>query len=159
MKHGIILAALGAVMLVGRADAQTHSAEAVASAVLEGMRSQDAGLIASHSNAANAAFFAEAAVDPDTASELFDGTRGEAGVTWDGMILPARYRTGSEGLPEAIIPFAIETETGVAALGSGQPGRYISLVLTLDTPEDTTWGAEDINFIDRADYLAASEAR
>ncbi|MEX3015222.1 hypothetical protein [Gymnodinialimonas hymeniacidonis] len=155
----LFFAVLAALSIAGTANAQTQSAEAVASAILHGMRAQDASLIAPHSNATNAEFFAEAAVNPDTASELWDGTRGEAGAAWDGMILPARYRIGREDRPEAIIPFMIETETGVATLGSGQPGRYISLILTLDTPDDTTWGAEDINFIDPADYMAASESR
>ncbi len=156
----VFFVALGALLTTGAAaPAQTQSAEAVASAVLHGMRAQDASLIAPHSNATNADFFAEAAVNPETAEELWDGTRGEAGATWDGMILPARYRTSPDGLPVAIIPFAIETETGVAALNSGQPGRYISIVLTLDTPDDDTWGAEDINFIDPGDYAGYAETR
>ena len=148
MKY-LIPAALTALSLASPALAQDHSAEAVTSAVLNGFLARDVAAIAPHSNETNADFFAAILAGTEDPNELWGGTRGEAATTWDGMILPARYQPD-----RAIVPFAIEGPNGPVPLGSGQPGRYMVLTLVLDGPNDTTWGVEDINYIDRADYAA-----
>ena len=147
MKH-MTLAALAVLAATPMVQAQEHSAEAVAAAVLEGYRTQDATLIAPHSNATNAEFFANMMNGSEHPNQLWGGTRGAAGLGWDGMILPARL----SGRGQAIVPFAIEGADAPANLGSGVPGRYMAIVLTLDGSDDTTWGFEDINFIDPDAY-------
>lgn len=150
----ISLAALALITASPMAVAQQYSAEAVAAAILTGYVAQDITVIAPHSNETNERFFAALLSGDESPSELFEGTRGEAGTTWDGMILPARYNDRGH----AIIPFAIEGNAGPAALGSGVAGRYMSIVLTLDAPDDTTWGFEDVNYIDRGAYDTMSPA-
>ena len=137
------------------AQAQEYGADRVASAILNGYLQQDVTLIAPHSNETNADFFAALLSGSESPSELFEGTRGAAGTSWDGMILPVRYNDRGR----AIVPFAIEGQAGPAALGSGVDGRYMAIVLTLDAPDDTTWGFEDINYIGRADYAGMDETR
>lgn len=147
-------AALVLLALPTNAQAQDHSAESVAAAILTGYVQRDAALIAPHSNLTNTSFFSRIVAGTEDTSRLFEGTRGEAGTNWDGMILPARYADNF-----AYVAFAIEGPNGPAALGSGAPGRYMAIVLELDGPEDTTWGFEDINYIDRATYVARAESR
>ncbi|ABD55298.1 hypothetical protein [Jannaschia sp. CCS1] len=151
----MILAALAVLVAAPMAEAQEYSAEAVAAAVLTGYRTQDATLIAPHSNATNAEFFANMMNGGEHPNQLWGGTRGAAGVGWDGMILPARIN----GRGDAVVPFAIEGAAGPAALGSGVAGRYMAIVLTLDGAQDTSWGFEDINYIDRTAYGAMAEGR
>lgn len=131
------------------AHAQDHSAEAVASAILNGFLARDVAAIAPHSNDNNAEFFAELTSGAASVDDLFGGWRGAAGTSWNGMILPARYLDGDT----AVIPFAIETETGSAPLGTGTPERVIAVVLTLDSPQDTSWGLEDFNAIGFESYM------
>lgn len=137
------------------ASAQEIGADRVASAILNGYLQQDIAMIAPFSNETNVDFFAAILAGTESASELFEGTRGEAGIGWDGMILPVRYNSRGN----AIVPFAIEGEAGPTALGSGVDGRYMAIVLTLDAPDDTSWGFEDINYISRSDYATMAEAR
>jgi hypothetical protein len=152
----IAIAALMCVATAQSVAAQEHSAEAVASAVLHGFLARDANVIGAHTNETNERLFAQIADGVRGATELWTGTRGEAGTTWDGLILPARFR----GTTTAIVPFAIEAEGGsVASLQSGAAGRYISVVLTLDGPDDTSWGFEDINFIPPHRYEGYSATR
>lgn len=151
----ISLAVLTTLAAAPMAQAQEFSADRVAASILTGYQTQDAVLIATHSNATNADFFAAVVAGTESPSELFEGTRGEAGINWDGLILPQRYNDRGR----AIVPFAIEGPAGPAALGSGVEGRYMAIVLTLDGAEDTTWGFEDINYIDRAAYAAMAETR
>ena len=152
MRYGLF-AAFGFVTVATAlpALAQDQPADAVASAILHGYVAQDVAQIAPHSNETNQRFFEGLLANPADAGELFEGTRGEAGLGWDGLILPPRYRTDGDR-PEAIIPFAIEASSGPASLTSGAGGRYMAIVLTLDSPEDTTWGFEDINYIPRGRY-------
>lgn len=157
MKRAFLanLAVLGALLASApMAQAQTHSAESVAAAVLTGFVQQNATMIAPHSNANNADFFAGIVAGTEEASELFGGSRGAAGAGWDGMILPARYDE-----MRAYIPFAIEADAGPADLGSGAAGRFIVVTLELDSPDDAHWGLEDINFIDRDRFNGFAQTR
>lgn len=151
----IAVTALALLVTAPMAQAQEIGADRVASAILNGYLQQDIAMIAPFSNETNADFFAAILAGSESASELFEGTRGEAGIGWDGLILPVRYNT--RGM--AIVPFAIEGEAGPAGLSSGVEGRYMAIVLTLDSPEDTTWGFEDINYIRRGDYATMAETR
>lgn len=144
----LFLAAVVAVVATTAAQAQDHSPEAVAAAILTGFQTRDAAMIAPHSNETNEAFFADILSGTADANQLWEGDRGAAGIGWDGMILPVRYRNRGR----AIVPFAIEGANGPVPLGSGEAGRYISIVLSLDGDEDLTWGFEDINYIDRDTY-------
>lgn len=151
MKKNILLAAL-AVFAAQTATAQEQSAEAVASAVLHAHRAQDVTLMLPHMNETNQEFVQAYAEDPNQFGDVFRGTRGQAGVAWDGFILPARYTIEPDGTNQAVIPFAIETTSGSAPLGTPGGEGYIAVVLTLDGPGDSTWGFEDINFIDASQY-------
>ncbi|MEM7695619.1 MAG: hypothetical protein AAF318_14285 [Pseudomonadota bacterium] len=146
------LIALAALFVAAPALAQEQPASTVARAILSGYVERDVAAIAAHSNDYNQRFFSRALQSAEFAAQLWDGTRGEAGTGWDGNTLPARYRPGRDGLPEAIVPFAVETKSGVAALGDGKRGRYIVVVLTLDSADDTTWGFEDFNFLPPSKY-------
>lgn len=150
----ISLAAMALIGITQVATAQDYSAEEVAAAILTGFVERDVARIAQHSNAVNVDFFNGLASGEIPASELFDDPKGQAAIAWDGMILPARYAPNS-----AYVAFAIEGPNGPAALGSGQPGRYMALVLELDGPEDTTWGLEDVNYFERAEYIAHADTR
>lgn len=135
--------------------AQDIGADRVAAAILHGYVQQDVHAIAPFSNETNSDFFYALENGIESEAELFEGTRGAAGRGWDGMILPVRYNARGQ----AIVPFAIEGANGPAALGSGVEGRYMAIVLTLDSPEDTSWGFEDINYIGRSDYAAMAQTR
>ncbi|UWQ94067.1 hypothetical protein K3728_09935 [Rhodobacteraceae bacterium M385] len=148
-------AALAVLATTTIATAQDIGADRVASAILHGFVQQDVQAIAPFSNETNADFFNAIANGVESEAELFEGTRGAAGLGWDGMILPVRYNARGQ----AIVPFAIEGANGPAALGSGVDGRYMAIVLTLDSPEDTSWGFEDINYIGRSDYAAMAQTR
>lgn len=140
---------------VTAATAQDQTPGSVASAILNGYVHQDVTMIAPYSNETNANFFARLLAGDESPSELFDGTRGEAGTGWDGKSLPVRYNDRGQ----AIVPFAIEGANGPAGLFSGADGRYMAIVLTLDGPQDTSWGFEDINYIARSDYAAMAASR
>lgn len=141
----ITMAALVALTTTPMAQAQEHSPEAVAASILTGFQQRDVTMIAGHSNETNAVFFTALAAGTEDLNDLWGADRGGAGALWDGMILPVRYRNRST----ALVPFAIEGPDGPAALGSGVAGRYMSVVLTLDSADDSTWGFEDINYTDR----------
>lgn len=151
----VSLATLAVLVATPMAVAQEYSAGSVAAAVLTGFVQRDVAMIAGHSNETNAGFFADLASGAEDVSELWDADRGNAGMQWDGMILPVRYNDRGH----AIVPFAIEGATGPASLTTGVDGRYMSVVLTLDSPEDTTWGFEDINYIRPADYATMATSR
>lgn len=148
----IMLAMLATLGTTGISHAQQYSAEAVASAVLHAHRAQDITLLIPHMNETNQSFVQAYAEDPNQFGEMFRGTRAEAGVNWDGLILPARYTVEPDGTFQAVIPFAVETTSGYGALGAAGGGRYIAVVLTLDGPDDSTWGFEDVNFVPRSSY-------
>ena len=150
-----VLSAIALLTLAPAAHAQQQGPGSIAAAVLNGYVRQDITLIAPFSNDTNARFFADLLAGRENPSALFDGTRGAAGTGWDGKTLPARY--DEQG--HAIVPFAIEGPGGPVSLGSGVQGRYMAIVLTLDSPQDTSWGFEDINYIARADYAAMRPAR
>lgn len=150
----VSLAVLALLAATPMARAQDHSAEAVASAILHGFLQQDVGLIAPHSNAQNADFFAEVVAGTEDRAEVFGGAHGIAAAGWDGMILPARFEDA-----RAFVPYAIEGQSGAAALGSGVAGRYMVITLELDGPQDTTWGVEDLNYMTRSDFSALAQAR
>jgi hypothetical protein len=135
--------------------AQDIGPERVAAAVLTGFQLQDVDMIAPFSNQTNAAFFEGLQSGTEDPAELFDNYRGAAGIAWDGMILPVRYNARAQ----AVVPFAIDGASSAMPLGSGVPGDYIAVVLSLDGPEDTSWGLVDFNYIDRADYAAMAETR
>lgn len=151
----LTVAALALLITTPMASAQEYSPESVAAAVLTGFVQRDVAMIAGHSNGTNVGFFADIASGAEDVSELWDADRGNAGLQWDGMILPVRYNTRGN----AIVPFAIEGPAGPAALGSGVAGRYLSVVLTLDSPDDTSWGFEDINYIAPSDYAGMPTTR
>jgi hypothetical protein len=134
----------------------TSDADAVAHAILTGYKAQDAAMIAPHSNDTNQRFFNELLSGAEDPSELFEGTRGAAGTGWNGNVLPARFEDGRHGFGQAIIPFAYEKADGIMSLSDiptdeetlfFDPGRYVAIVLTLDSATDTSWGFEDINYI------------
>jgi len=141
------------------ARAQVHSAEAVASAILHAHRAQDVTLMLPHMNETNQRFVRGYAEDPSQYGDLFRATRAEAGGQWDGLILPARYTIEPDGTQQAVIPFAYETRNGSVPLSGSGGGRYIAVVLTLDGPEDETWGFEDVNYIPPSQYQALLETR
>ncbi|GAB5445961.1 hypothetical protein [Gymnodinialimonas sp.] len=145
------LAALAVLAATPMAQAQDHSAEAVASAILHAHRAQDVTLMLPHMNETNQRFVQSYAEDPSQFGDVFEGNRAQAGVAWDGMILPARYTVEPDGTFQAVIPFAYETDAGFAPLSAGG-GRYIAVVLTLDGPDDTTWGFEDVNYVSSGQY-------
>ncbi len=157
------LATLALLATTPIASAQEHSAEAVAAAILTGFTQTDITMFLPHLNAYNAANLnAEVAVTLSF-DEIFNDERAAAAIAWDGMILPAHYDNsgvyfGSEN-PVALVPFAIETDTGGAPLGSGAQGRLIVVTLTLDSPEDTTWGWKDFIYMDLDQYMAFLEER
>lgn len=136
------------------AHAQDHSAEAVASAVLHAHLAQDITLMIPHMNETNQDFVVAYAEDPGRFGDLFAGSRAQAAVAWDGMILPARYTIEPDGTHQAVIPFAVVTANDVAPLGGPvvANAEYVAVVLTLDGPGDTTWGFEDLNYIDVSQY-------
>jgi len=152
----MIFASLLAVVATGAsAQTQEHSPEAVAAAILTGFTSADFTVIWPHLNAYNIETMSPEIFEEHTFAEVFDAPRAHAAMAWDGMILPARF----DYLTSAFVPFAIETETGFAPLGSGEPGRLIVVTMTLDSPDDTTWGWEDFNYMDRDRYLGFPEQR
>lgn len=153
----ISLAVLAVLATSPLAQAQEHSAEAVASAILHAHRAQDVTLLLPHMNETNQRFVRGYTEDPSQYGDVFRGTRAQAGVMWDGMILPARYTIEPDGTFQAVIPFAYETDAGSAALSVGG-GRYIAIVLTLDGPDDTTWGFEDVNYVSSGQYAELLEA-
>ncbi|WP_166486117.1 hypothetical protein [Jannaschia sp. CCS1] len=148
----IALAALAFFAAAPIAHAQEHSPESVAAAILTGFVERDVARIAAHSSAFNAEFFAAVAAGEMSGASVFNGVEGRAATAWDGLILPVRYRDG-----DAIIPFAIEVDDVGQSLSSGADGRYIALILTLDGPEDQSWGIDDLNFVQRSAYATYSE--
>ena len=154
MKNGL-LAALALLATPPAANAQTMGPTGVAAAILQAYTARDVAAIAAHTNETNADFFAALVTGQEDPAELFGGTRGAAGTGWNGKMLPARFN----GRGHAIVPFAIEAETGPTGLGSGAAGRYMAIVLTLDGPQDTSWGFEDINYIRRGDYAGMATTR
>ncbi|QXT38426.1 hypothetical protein [Gymnodinialimonas ceratoperidinii] len=151
----VFLTAVAVLAATTAGHAQTIGPERVAAAILTGFQFQDVDMIAPFANETNAAFFHGLQSGTEDPAELFDGDRGAAGIAWDGMILPVRYNDRAQ----AVVPFAIEGEATAMPLGSGVEGRYISVVLSLDSPEDTSWGLVDFNYIDRAEYAAMAETR
>ncbi|OAN75473.1 hypothetical protein A8B78_15755 [Jannaschia sp. EhC01] len=152
---------MAALLIAPAAHAQQspeHSAEAVASAVLHAYRAQDITQLMAHMNETNQSFVEAYAENPDQFEEMFTGTRSQAGVMWDGFIFPARYSVEPDGTWQAVIPFAVETTSGFAPLADVSAGRLIAVVLTLDSPEDTTWGFEDVNYIPRSTYTGLLDA-
>ncbi len=152
----ILFGALGALALsTATGSAQTHSAEAVASAILTAFQQRDVATIGAHSSAYNADFFASVISGEQDSASVFNGTEGRAAMAWDGLILPARYRPDGN----AVIPFAREVGEGAVSLEVQLDARLIAVVLTLDGPDDTSWGIDDLNFIEVNDYMALSESR
>ncbi|MEX3015221.1 hypothetical protein [Gymnodinialimonas hymeniacidonis] len=136
------------------AAAQAHPPEAVASAILTAFTNRDVAGIGAHANAFNADIFAAFASGEAPSDSVFNGLEGRAAVAWDGLILPARYTADGT----AVIPFAIEVGSAGQPLNSGADGRYIAVFLTLDGPEDQSWGIDDLNFVQRGAYLSYTEA-
>ncbi len=150
----IILATLALMATSSLAHAQDHGPEAVASTILNAFVARDVATIGAHSSAFNEGFFARVQAGEVDGSSVFNGLEGRAATQWDGLILPARYDDGY-----AIVPFAIEVGDDAQSLSTQSQGRLIAIILTLDGPDDRTWGIDDLDVVQPEAYMAFSETR
>lgn len=134
------------------------NADVTATAVIEAFRAQDgptvAGLL-NDTNADMAPMLSALPVGDTEWDELWSSWR-QAGLdVWGGKNLPARDRD-ADGTT-AIVPFAFDGPDGAVSLsGSCTNGcRYLVIVLTRDSADDTTWGFEDINGAEITNYDSA----
>lgn len=150
------LAAVPAVWAGGHIDATNP--DTTATAIIEGFRAQDGttlSVLLNETNARMGPMLAELPAGDPEWGDLWSSWR-QAGLdVWSGKNLPARDRDG-DGMT-AIVPFAFDGPDGAVPLtGTCASGcRYLVIVLTRDSAEDTTWGFEDINGTEIADYTYA----
>lgn len=133
-------------------------ADITAIAVIEAFRAQDgptgAGLL-NDTNARMAPMLSALPVGDPEWDALWSSWR-QAGLdVWGGKNLPARDRDGDG--TTAIVPFAFDGPDGAVSLsGACTNGcRYLLIVLTRDSADDTTWGFEDINGAEITNYDSA----